>query len=91
MLPRCKMKRVPKVGCCADLVRKSGSQQGKKQSQHLNSGLILNPQILPLRDYLVFPSKLYLSITFFSIKLALLFFKENMFLIKIKTLRQVMK
>lgn len=45
----------------------------------------------PNMDRLSCLSNKTLNITFFSVKFALLFFKDNMFFIKVKTLRQVMK
>lgn len=73
----------PQMHCCADSVRKK-----KEQSQHLNSFDFTPPN--PNMDRLSCLSIKTLSITL-SVRFALLFFKDNMFLIKIKTLRQVMK
>jgi len=74
----------PQMHCCADSVRKKKEQSAFKLRFDFKPP---NPNV----DRLSCLSIKTLSITFLLVKFALLFFKDNMFLIKIKTLRQVMK
>lgn len=74
----------PQMHCCADSVRKK---------ERTESAFKLKFDFIPPNpnmDRLSGLSIKTLSITL-SVRFALLFFKDNMFLIKIKTLRQVMK